>query len=244
MEKNEAVAVVAGVDPTGQAGLARDLAALNHFGVRHGFVVSAFTLQTARKVFSITPRPIKEFERDLRFLRPNIWKIGMLPSADHVRAVARRIKNEVVVLDPIYRASSGGALTTDEAYAEMMRLLMPLSIVTPNLEEFSLLEGTARALIVKGGHGDGTDTVVTPEKVTHLRGKLLPAAIRGSGCAFASALAANLALGRDLVSAARAAKAYVRLLLRAQAAGRRLQPGACRKVCAHPPRIPAPHERF
>ena len=118
-----------------------------------------------------------------------------------------------------------------------MRVLLPrATVVTPNMAEAAVLAGVdgvsdvstmeqaARriaershgAVVIKGGHleNSATDIVLHEGHVTRVEGERLAASRHGTGCAFSSSLAASLAQGKDLVSAARAAKAYVTTLLR------------------------------
>lgn len=220
------------MDLTGQAGLTRDLEAFTHFKAHHGFAITAITLQTSTQVISVRPMPIENFRAQLRFLqrnlKPAIWKIGMIPTTAHVQAISE-IRSGTMVLDPIFRASSGGSLISKRGYAAITKLLIPGAIVTPNLFEAEtltgisdpvdagrrLLEMGAKAVIVKGGHSDATDFVVTKKAVIALKGKFQKTPRRGTGCSFASALAAELARGKSLFDAAKIAKNYVaRLLIR------------------------------
>jgi hydroxymethylpyrimidine/phosphomethylpyrimidine kinase len=174
-------------------------------------------------------------------------KLGMLGSSAMAEAVLALLGERPllpVVLDPVLAASSGALLFqgTQAEAVHAVRSLWGRCVVTPNLPEARLLveadagnggldeqERLARALvsrgaraaIVKGGHSTGAEAV---EVVLHegalsrLRGPRLPGTARGTGCRFASALAAGLALGEELLPAARSAKALVEGYLRACAA--------------------------
>jgi hydroxymethylpyrimidine/phosphomethylpyrimidine kinase len=147
-----------------------------------------------------------------------------------------------IVLDPVLAASSGGSLLDEEGLEALKRVLLPAAaVVTPNALEAAVLLGEqtltderassaqaqrllalgARAVLLKGGHAEGEEAVdwlalphQPPERIASAR---IPAVVRGSGCALASALAAHLAFGRPLPEACRRAKAYVAELLRAAA---------------------------
>jgi hydroxymethylpyrimidine kinase/phosphomethylpyrimidine kinase len=139
-----------------------------------------------------------------------------------------------VVLDPILVSSSGAALL-DAGGVQVLkdRLLAWASVVTPNLDEAEVLTGLkvrdlqqmrraavalremgARAAVVKGGHLEGDETVdllLDREGFHELRGERIRSrATHGTGCAFATALACNLALGLGLPAATARAKEYVR----------------------------------
>jgi hydroxymethylpyrimidine/phosphomethylpyrimidine kinase len=128
----------------------------------------------------------------------------------------------------------GDRLLAPDAFDALKRLLIPRALViTPNLSEAAalldaplaqsesemraqaeqLIELGAKAVLIKGGHGQGTESVdllVEPASVTRLAAARIAAAdLHGTGCALSSAIAASLAKGMDLAGAARAAKAYV-----------------------------------
>jgi hydroxymethylpyrimidine/phosphomethylpyrimidine kinase len=163
-------------------------------------------------------------------------KTGMLASAAIVEAVAAAIDDlelPRVVVDPVMVAKSGDRLLEREAVAAIKaELLRRAFVVTPNVPEAEeLAEMPVRsladarkaakrihrlgpaAIIVKGGHLDGdevVDLLYDGHAFTEFRGPRVESRnSHGSGCTFAAALAANLALGRDLPEATRRAKDYV-----------------------------------
>jgi len=178
-------------------------------------------------------------------------KTGMLGTADQIRAVADLLggrEGTPLVVDPVMAATAGGALLEQEALPALLDALLPLAdVITPNLDEgASLLGRTAiaedemeeaatalaglgcRAVVLKGGHGEGaeaTDVLRTPDGRVHrlTLPRVEGVVAHGTGCAFASALAARLAAGTPLTHAAAGAKAYVHRAL--EAASRR-GPGA------------------
>jgi hydroxymethylpyrimidine/phosphomethylpyrimidine kinase len=163
-------------------------------------------------------------------------KIGVLADAAVASAVAaaltrRQLPN--IVLDPVMRASDGRPLLAPGAIAIVRAALLPLAlVVTPNAAEAAVLAGFdvvtpadarraaeriralgPRAVIVKGGHLRGdevVDVLVDGTGCLELRGpRVAGGATHGTGCTFASALAAHLAHGRPLRAAAEQAKQYV-----------------------------------
>ncbi|HUN27406.1 MAG TPA: bifunctional hydroxymethylpyrimidine kinase/phosphomethylpyrimidine kinase [Steroidobacteraceae bacterium] len=165
-------------------------------------------------------------------------KIGMLGTGAAVEAVAaalREAPQEVpVVLDPVLAASSGGTLLDEAGREALLRRLLPhVALLTPNVPEAAILLedpegadeealiGQARrllalgcgAVLLKGGHARGAqaiDWLVTrsgpPERIATAR---IAATCRGTGCALASAIAAQLACGSALFPACKQAQAYV-----------------------------------
>lgn len=152
-----------------------------------------------------------------------------------------------IVLDPVMVTTSGDPLLEREAIGTLRDELIPYSrVITPNLPEASLLlgetvdhqdqlEDAARELsrltgepvsvMLKAGHLEGTDQLVdifyNAEKRTFLRlasRKLHTPNTHGTGCTLSSAIAAYLAQGADLDTAARLGKDYIAAAVEAGAA--------------------------
>jgi hydroxymethylpyrimidine/phosphomethylpyrimidine kinase len=229
---------IAGSDPSGGAGVQGDLKTFAAFGVFGTAVVTAVTVQNTRdvqRVVAVAPDLVTaQIDAVVSDLGADATKVGMLATADNVRAVADAIDRHGlarVVVDPILRASAGAELLEPSAVSVLVARLFPLAVVTPNVPEAEQLTGRridsvaalhdaarrlvdlgARAAVVTGGHLDGSpvDVVYDGRTLTELRGARIDSRpIHGTGCAFSSALAARLAHGDDLAAAARAAKAYV-----------------------------------
>jgi hydroxymethylpyrimidine/phosphomethylpyrimidine kinase len=138
-----------------------------------------------------------------------------------------------VVVDPVMIAKGGDRLLAEEAVA-MVRteLLRRAMVATPNVPEAEVLADMrirsprdmavaarrihalgARVVVVKGGHVEGkesVDVVAMPERLFELRGPRIPGPhTHGTGCTFAAAIAANLALGQDVEQSLHNARAYL-----------------------------------
>jgi hydroxymethylpyrimidine/phosphomethylpyrimidine kinase len=154
---------------------------------------------------------------------------------------ARRVP---IVIDPVLAASDGTPLLERRGYAALQDLVSRSTLVTPNLSEAEALSGCdvstregveaaagalvsglgANAALVKGGHRDGP-----PDDLLALRDggstsfQWLPGervevgAVRGTGCALASAIAAHLARGASIPEAVAAGRRFVADALRASA---------------------------
>jgi hydroxymethylpyrimidine/phosphomethylpyrimidine kinase len=170
-------------------------------------------------------------------------KIGMLSQPATIKAVAAgldRWSARNVVLDPVMVATSGDRLLAPEAIDVLRRELIPRALViTPNLPEVAaLLDGSiaeseaemraqgerllalgAKAVLVKGGHGTGreaADLLITSAGVTrHAVLRIDTRNTHGTGCTLSSAIAAELAKGRELGVAVTNAKAYLTAALAA-----------------------------
>ena len=167
-------------------------------------------------------------------------KTGMLVNRETVETVAsclRTLALPFVVVDPVMESSSGTRLLEEDAVATLINELLPIACcVTPNREEAERLSGcpvrseedvrrAARrifdlgpgAVVITGGHFDRTtvvDVLFDGEEFVTLEGPRLQASTtHGTGCTFASALAALLAQGTPLGEAVRRAKDYVHLAI-------------------------------
>lgn len=170
-------------------------------------------------------------------LRPAALKSGMLGNDGVVAAVAAGIRQHALtpyVLDPVMVATSGDPLLATGSAHAIVRELFPLAtLVTPNLDEAELLLGGAirseaamidaaracvralgaRAALIKGGHGSGAelvDVLFDGNEIHRFRHpRLATTSTHGTGCTLSAAIAAQLALGHELVRAVSASLDYV-----------------------------------
>ncbi len=271
------ILTIAGFDPSGGAGIAADLktfAAHNCYGVAAITALTVQNTQTVRSVHPVESNVLKEsVECVLEDKQIRAVKIGMLGNRANVQVVCDLLDQNPslpAVLDPVVRSSSGLELL-DAAGVEFMRahLLSRVAVVTPNLGEAAILTGTkienvegmkaaahqlieagARAVVVTGGHLDKAVDVFFDGKdlETFVGDRIKPDNTHGTGCTFSSAVAANLALGRQLRDAVMLSKAYVAEAIRkayATGPGRlplnhlyRMQQNP--RVTNHTPAVPEP----
>ena len=195
---------------------------------------------------------LSELVADLPIAAVKIGMLGSAEVVDAVAGFLQRHRPKHVILDPILKSSSGAKLLAPSAIGRFTRKLLPLAtVVTPNLDEAAVLTGMrvrslsdmraaakkldalgARAVVVTGGHLDEPVDLVSVAAwhrgepfldSVEIRGrKVRSRSTHGTGCAYSAALAANLALGKDLPEAAGAAHRYV---ARAIATSRRLGRG-------------------
>ncbi|HEY0972022.1 MAG TPA: bifunctional hydroxymethylpyrimidine kinase/phosphomethylpyrimidine kinase [Gemmatimonadales bacterium] len=226
---------IAGSDSGGGAGIQADLKTFHRFGVFGTSVITAITAQNTRGVrdWSATASPLIAAQLDAvaEDLRPAAVKSGMLADAEVVRTVAEGLRRHALapyVLDPVMVATSGDPLLSNDAIAAIARELLPLAdVVTPNLDETSILIGEkvrdvdgmeraarrlvhdmgARAALVKGGHLEGpeaVDVLYDGTDAHHFRHpRLDTTSTHGTGCTLSAAIAAQLALGQPLREAVR-----------------------------------------
>jgi len=239
---------IAGSDSGGGAGIQADLKTFSALGVYGASVITALTAQNTKGVQAIhdVPAAFVTAQLDSVFsdLTVGAVKIGMLSRPDVIEAVAaglaRHARGIPVVLDPVMVATSGDRLIAGEAVAFLRDRLLPLAdLITPNLPEAAVLLGEdgadeagaedqarrllalgARAVLVKGGHGTGPDSVdhlvTAGGEARRLAAKRVATRnTHGTGCTLSAAIAAHLALGRSMGEAVAGAKDYLTAALKA-----------------------------
>ena len=152
---------IAGIDPSGGAGIFADLKAFSALGVYGTGVVAALTAQNTRGVSGVhgVPPPFVRLQIDTLFadVRIDAAKIGMLGTADIAVAVAEGLAAPVsagrlphVVVDPVMVAKSGDTLLGRDAIATLIEAVLPLAtVLTPNLPEAGVLLNARAADTVK-----------------------------------------------------------------------------------------------
>jgi hydroxymethylpyrimidine kinase/phosphomethylpyrimidine kinase len=170
---------IAGLDPSGGAGIVADIKTIAAFGCFPAAALTSITFQNTMGVFGAEHQPAAtlraQVEPIVQDLTVAAAKTGMLPTAEIVAEVARLFAEKNLpapVVDPVVVATSGDVLIDDEAFEILKRRLFPLArVVTPNIPEAEKLAGFsitseadmrraaeaiqligARAVLVKGGH--------------------------------------------------------------------------------------------
>lgn len=230
---------IAGSDPSGGAGIQADLKTFSALKVYGMTVITALTAQNTIGVSSVTAvasaAVAAQLDAVITDIRPMAVKTGMLFSKDIVETVSAKIRQHSLsnlVVDPVMTASTGSRLLQSDATDAMCRLLLPLAlIVTPNLDEASVLsgiqvrslsdmEGAAiliqktgpKHVLIKGGHleGDAVDVFFDGKEMVHLTGaRIATEDWHGTGCVLSAAIAGYLARGESLVDAVRLSKGFV-----------------------------------
>ena len=232
---------IAGSDCSGGAGVQADLKTFAALGVYGASVITALTAQNTTGVSGIhqVPADFVSAQIDAVFsdLDVGAVKIGMVADRATIEAIVAglaRWSPKHVVLDPVMVATSGDHLLAADAVATLRTQLIPhAGLVTPNLPEAAalleeavatseaeiasqgarLLAMGCRAVLIKGGHGEGAESI---DYLVDSRNTIALAAPRvatknthGTGCSLSSAVAAGLAKGDTLEQAARNAKAWI-----------------------------------
>jgi len=232
---------IAGSDSSGGAGVQADLKSFAALGVYGASVITALTAQNTRGVSGIhlVPTAFVTAQMDAVFgdLDVKAVKIGMVAqpaTIDAIAAALTRWSPANIVLDPVMVATSGDRLLSVDAVAGLRKKLIPrAALITPNLAEAAalldepvasseaaiadqgkrLLAMGCPAVLIKGGHGQGVESI---DYLFGANGTIaLPAPriitenTHGTGCSLSSAIAALLAKGEALETAVRHAKAWV-----------------------------------
>jgi hydroxymethylpyrimidine/phosphomethylpyrimidine kinase len=232
---------IAGSDSSGGAGIQADLKTFAALGVYGASVITALTAQNTTGVTGVHPVPADfvtaQLEAVFSDLDIGAVKIGMVADVaiiDAIAATLKRIGPKAIVLDPVMVATSGDRLLARGAVDALKTKLIPLaSIITPNLPEAAALlsEGIASspdaieaqgrrllalgagAVLIKGGHGEGPESIdylLTANSIETLSApRIATRNTHGTGCSLSSAIAAGLAKGEALATAVRNAKTFI-----------------------------------
>ena len=227
---------IAGSDSIGGAGIQADLKTFEAFGVFGTSVLTVLTAQNTtgvREIFEVSPSFVQaQIRAVLEDFEVHAIKIGMLYSTQIIRAVKECIKDLdiPIVLDPVFISKAGSPLLQPDAIEAMQELFPYVSVITPNLYEakglFGYEEGDSASL--EKLMACGVPVVVKNHILDMPQGKrsldllyangrksvfalpaLQSANLHGTGCSFASAIAANLALAEPLERAIEIAKKFV-----------------------------------
>ncbi len=141
------VLTIAGVDPSGGAGILADIKAMSALGGFGCAVVAALTAQNTQTVTHIQPVSAEFVGAQIDTLFADVdvhaAKIGMLGQVPVIRVVAQKLSArcpEHLVLDPVMVAKSSAMLLQREAVGELREALLPLAtLITPNLPEAGVL---------------------------------------------------------------------------------------------------------
>ncbi|GIU82307.1 MAG: bifunctional hydroxymethylpyrimidine kinase/phosphomethylpyrimidine kinase [Acidobacteria bacterium] len=260
MEKQKVCLTIAGLDPSGGAGIIADIKAFRAFGCFATAAITSITFQNTQGVFGAVHQTAETVRKQILPILEDFEvasvKTGMLPTREIIEEVAEIIsKNNIknFIVDPVVRSTSGYDLIDDESLKALIDKLFPLaSIVTPNIPETERICGMkiqrledfdkaalkivsmgAKAVLIKGGHlyFEKIERSLKPiyispkarrsarkavdllffdgERKAFVAEYIETKATHGTGCTLASAIAAGLALGKNLQEAVFEAKKFV-----------------------------------
>jgi len=253
LAKKAVCLTIAGLDPSGGAGVIADVRTFDAFGCFPSAAITSVTFQNTTGVFGAEHQTADSVRRQIDAVLDDYEvaavKTGMLPTREMIEAVADVARDRAFanfVVDPVVRSTSGYDLIDDAALRSLIKQLFPLAdLITPNVPEAERISGVAirsfddirdaadvmremgaRNVLIKGGHaltvkgGDtrpasATDYLFSGSAVREFSAEYVDTtATHGTGCTLASAIAANLALGRSLEDAISASKDFVTQAIR------------------------------
>lgn len=214
---------IAGVDPSGGAGIFADIKTFQALGVYGTGIVTALTAQNPQKMYSLKANETSYVEEQIDAIldtyNVEYIKTGMLYSTDIIKSVSKKIReyNLKAVVDPVMVATSGGELAKNDLSQNLLKYLLPKAILTtPNVSEAEKLtnikitneEEAKKACeklgktcnnIITGGHLNGINTINIDGSTSIFKQKLLKTDnLHGSGCNFSAAIVSYLSQKNDL----------------------------------------------
>ncbi|MCC6023626.1 MAG: bifunctional hydroxymethylpyrimidine kinase/phosphomethylpyrimidine kinase [Thaumarchaeota archaeon] len=230
---------IAGSDSGGGAGIQADLKTFAALGVHGMSAITSITAQNTVEVTMVYDLPVELIREQIRVVVRDIGvdavKTGMLHTPEIIGAVASELRgiSTPIVVDPVMIAKSGARLLREDAIKTLVEELIPLAyVITPNALEAEALSGIrirdlesqkkaakiiselgARGVVVKGGHIEGeraADVLYFEGEFRIYEAERIEArTTHGTGCTFASAIAAELAKRRSIFDAVENAKRFV-----------------------------------
>ena len=216
----------------------KTFSALGVFGMSAITALTAQNTVGVQGIFEIDPEFVgKQIDSVMNDIGADAWKTGMLSNAKIVQIVADRASFyniELLIVDPVMVAKSGDLLLNSKANSTLISKLIPIAyLITPNLHEAQILtdmeinnkndvqesavkifEMGAKNVVIKGGHlhdvNESIDILYDGRKFIEFSSpRIKTINTHGTGCTFASAIAAELAKGKDIKNAVHIAKAYL-----------------------------------
>ena len=227
---------IAGFDGSAGAGFISDIKTMAHFGVYGQAVCTALTEQNEDEFVApgwvIWERIEAQLETLFRKHTFKYVKIGLVEKAKILRRIVEFIREKspdaFIVWDPIASASAGFHFMRDAA--EFLPVMKMIDLVTPNADEYKFLGleaaqqkgeiqmGKDCAVLLKGGHAEGADSVDTlimdGAEYKFASPRLPGCGKHGTGCVLSSAILSNVALGKSLPEACQVAKDYMNEFLK------------------------------
>lgn len=230
------VLVIGGNDPVGGAGLCADIQSLAGLGCHAAPVVTAVTRQNSCGVRGYLPIDAELVGEQITCVLEDMpvaaIKTGMLASSAVVERISKIIADLTdipVVVDPVFASNMGETISESSLVHTLLEQLVPqTSVLTPNVPELQALAADSGQnlmpadqlssvlgvdILLTGTHDTTTEKVINR---LYRKGHVpvdwqwdrLPGEYHGSGCTLASALAAGLSYGLDIVTAAEQAQEY------------------------------------
>ncbi len=240
-EKKNAVLTIAGSDSSGGAGIQADIKTFEEFNERGLSCITAITSQNPKKIIEIHEVPLNSVESQLTALfdyyQISFVKTGMLFSKDVIEVI-EKFHNQYkfnLIIDPIFKSSSGTLLLKEDAREVLLKKLIPKAfMLTPNVIEAEiilsnkiydlnsqvssakkLLKMGVHSVLLKGGHLTEDlfyDILIIGNEIYKFPKKRKNRSLHGSGCKLSAAIVANLNKGLSIFDAVSMAEKYIEKL--------------------------------
>ena len=228
------ILAIGGSDPSSGAGVQSDIKAAHALGANCFSVITAITAQNSSKfsnVEPVSPRSV-EFQMDsiLSDFAIDVITVGMVYDDMIIKKIYSKLKNSKIpiILDPVIKSTTGGALLRSDAISVLKKLLIPIChTITPNVSEAEILSGVkikkhqdlakaaqkigAKNIIITGHQiekGKIGDFVWHNNKHEMITGEKIPGKNHGSGCNYTASLAFSIAQKKDIFDSAKFAKQF------------------------------------
>lgn len=236
---------IAGSDSSGGAGIQADIKTFMAHKIYGMSVITAITAQNTCGVFAVqeieSDMIAAQLDAIFTDIKPDAIKIGMVSSKPIIEIITDKLKQydaKNIVLDPVMVSTSGHSLLDNNAQTVLINKLIPMAdVITPNIPEAEVLSGLTinsnemmiqaaveiakhykGNILIKGGHlsEDANDLLYEDGQITWFKEKRIHTDnTHGTGCTLSSAIASNLAMGLDVATSVKKAKAYVYRALKA-----------------------------
>lgn len=229
----DAIIVIGGLDPSTYAGVIRDCITISKLGGESIAVSTCITFQNRSHVYGaqwLTENQIIGQLDAFEIQRFRWAKIGVVQSHRLASTIMALLAQHAikVVWDPVFSASSGYAFFKHEEIALVPSLLQHVKILTPNINECQQIFGTSNpeqlrhllaqrwpslTVVLKSGHAIDKriqDRIITSCDIIEVCSKKLNHSAHGTGCVFASAIAAALSKSHSLREATHLAQRQVK----------------------------------
>ncbi len=239
------ILIIAGSDSCGGAGIQADLKTVTALGGYGMTAVTAVTAQDTKKVHTVIPVKPAEIEKQIFFtckdIKPDGIKIGMLHSSNVINSVLnalKKIKNPMIILDPVMVAKGGSRLLNKSAIKTLKtKLIKKTFLLTPNIPEAEILTDTkikslkdmiyaanillnlgVKNVLLKGGHKKSKyveDVLLNKKEIKIFKSKRIKTKnTHGTGCTLSSAITSFLSCGKPLKKSCELGIKYVNQAIR------------------------------
>ncbi|MDD6285602.1 bifunctional hydroxymethylpyrimidine kinase/phosphomethylpyrimidine kinase [Candidatus Methanosphaera massiliense] len=226
---------IAGLDPSGGAGIIADCKTFHAHGIYATCVVTAITAQNPYSVSNIGKVDLQLIEDEIDQIMDvypiEFMKTGVLYSGDIIKLVSKKIKEYQLkaVVDPVMISESGKNLTGDSYVTTFKKYLMKNAyIITPNIHEAENISNkkieteedminvaeklsNSNNTVITGGHMQGNDILYTNGEVHKIKGELIKSNnTHGTGCTYSSAITSQLINNHDLLESCKLSNQFIR----------------------------------